>query len=88
MQNECCGEPYTLDVIALCCDINATTPEEFQRYYGGYCPDPTDYYHLGGVDGDVYQQDVRDALEEAVQENACHLYTDPETGTVYYFGEI
>lgn len=81
-------EPYTLDVIALCCDINATTPEEFQRDHEGYCPDPTDYYHLGGFDGDVYQQDVRDALEEAVQENACHLYTDPETGTVYYFGEI
>lgn len=31
---------------------------------------------------------ARDALEEAVQENACYLYTDPETGTVYYFGEL
>ena len=26
--------PYELDVIALCCDISESTPEEIQRQYG------------------------------------------------------
>lgn len=88
LDTACGDEPYILDVIGICCDLNETTPQEFQTFHAGDCPDPTDYYHLGGFDGDTYQQDVRDALEEAVQENACYLYTDPETGTVYYFGEL
>ena len=27
------GEPYDLDVIAICCDISESTPEEVQRQY-------------------------------------------------------
>lgn len=80
--------PYCLDVIGVCCDLNATTPQEYQRYHAGDCPDPTDYYTKDGFDGDTYAQDVRDALEEAVMENCTHIYTDPETGEVYYFGEL
>jgi hypothetical protein len=77
-----------LDVIGVCCDLNSTTPQEFQRDHAGDCPDPCDYYTADGFDGDTYAQDVRDALEEAATENATHIYTDPETGEVYYFGEL
>lgn len=80
--------PYCLDVIALCCDLNATTPQEFQTFHAGDCPDPCDYYTKDGFDGASYHEDVCAALEEAVQENACYLYTDPQTGAVYYFGEL
>lgn len=80
--------PYCLDVIGVCCDLNETTPQEFQTFHAGDCPDPTDYYTADGFDGDAYHADVCAALEEAVMENCTHIYTDPETGTVYYFGEL
>lgn len=77
-----------LDVIGVCCDLNETTPQEFQTFHAGDCPDPTDYYTADGFDGDTYHADVCVALEEAVMENCTHIYTDPESGTVYYFGEL
>lgn len=77
-----------LDVIAICCDLNATTPQEFQTFHAGDCPDPTDYYSADGFDAEGYHADVCAALEEAVMENCTHIYTDPETGEVYYFGEL
>jgi hypothetical protein len=80
--------PYCLDVIGVCCDLNATTPQEFQRYHADDCPDPCDYYTKDGFDDDTYHADICAALEEAVQENACYLYTDSNNGTVYYFGEL
>lgn len=80
--------PCCLDVIAICCDLNATTPQEFQTFHAGDCPDPTDYYSADGFDAEGYHADVCAALEEAVMENCTHIYTDPESGTVYYFGEL
>ena len=80
--------PCSLDVIAICCDLNATTPQEFQTFHAGDCPDPTDYYSADGFDAEGYHADVCAALEEAVMENCTHIYTDPESGTVYYFGEL
>lgn len=77
-----------LDVIAICCDLNGTTPQEYQRYHADDCPDPCDYYTQDGFDGDTYHADVCAALEEAVMENCTHIYTDPQTGDVYYFGEL
>ena len=80
--------PYCLDVIGVCCDLNETTPQEFQTFHAGDCPDPTDYYTADGFDGDTFHADVCAALEEAVMENCTHIYTDPNNGTVYYLGGL
>lgn len=85
---ECTDATIALDVIAICCGLNATTPQEFQTFHADDCPDPCDYYTAYGFDGDTYHADVCAALEEAVMENCTHIYTDPQTGDVYYFGEL
>lgn len=86
---EATGEPYELNVIALCCDLQQTGCEEFLRGHKDKCPDPADFFQAvsegaSEFEGDFFVAAVFDSLTEHVEENHTLLYADPQTLTVYY----
>lgn len=52
---EHCEEPYELDVIALCCDFNESSPEDIARDYS---------IDIGGLDEDEIIEAAREYLAD------------------------